>query len=92
MSRLKLFYLAGVVLLGGHVVIRGNFGHSKSRLPRAYCTYHTAGSGSTARTAGRFLGLPTGLFCVGYFAAGLRAGEAKGLSPGLEYLVIILYL
>ena len=25
----KLFYLTGVALLGGRVVIRGNFGHAK---------------------------------------------------------------
>ena len=25
----NLFYLAGVALLGGHVVIRGNFSHAK---------------------------------------------------------------
>ena len=25
----KLFYLAGVALLGGRIVIRGNFGHVK---------------------------------------------------------------
>ena len=26
----KLFYLAGVALLGGHVVIRGDFGRAKA--------------------------------------------------------------
>ena len=34
----------------------------------------------------RFLGLPiaTGLFYVGYFTAGLGAGETEGLGPGIK--------
>ena len=91
LNRGRKIILAGVALLGGHVVIRGNFGHTKSHLPRVYCTYRTACSGSTAGTAGCFLGLPTGLFCVGCFTAGLGAREAEGLGPGLNYSVIILY-
>ena len=40
----------------------------------------------------RFFGLPTGLFCIGYFTAELGAKEAEGLGAGLKQSVIILYL
>ena len=76
----KLFYLMGVALLGGHVVIRGNFGHTKSHLP-----YRRIDKLKMATaTLDRFFGLPTGLFCIDCFTAELGPREPEGLGAGLK--------
>ena len=76
----KLFYLVGVALLGGHIVIKENFGHAKSHPP--YCRIDKLKM--VTAMLDRFFGLPTDLFCIGCFTAELGAREAKGLDAGLK--------
>ena len=70
----KLFYLVGVALLGGRIVIRGPVISvtKKSHLP--YCRIDKLKMATAM--LGHFFGLPTGLFCIGCFTAELGAGEA----------------
>ena len=83
----KLFYLASITLLAGHIVIRSNFRHTKvtPTVPQNLII-------GKLKVATAMLKLSsTGLFCIGCFTAGLGAGEAEGLGPGLKQSVIILY-
>ena len=83
----KLFYLMGVTLFGGHVVFRDNFCHIKATptVPQNLIV-------GKLKMAIAMLDLSsTGLFCIGCFTAGLGAGKAKDLGPGLKQSVIIHY-
>ena len=76
----KLFYLADVALLGGHIVIKDNFGHAKVTPTVDKLKMATA----MLDHVDRLFGMPTGLFCIGSFTAELRAREAKGFGAGLK--------
>ena len=79
----KLFYLAGVALLGGRVVIRVISVTQKSHLP-----YRKIEKLKMATTmldhVDHFFGLPTGIFWIDCFIAELGAREAEGLGAGLK--------
>ena len=74
-----LSYLAGVALLRGCVVLRGNFGHAKvtPTVPDCWQLKMTAMLELLASST-------TDLFCIGCLTAGLRTGEAEGLGAGLK--------
>ena len=81
----KLFYHTGVALLGGCIVIRGNFSHSKVTPTILGCRVDKMKMATAMLDhVDRFFGLPTGLFCIGCFTAELEAGEMEGLGAGLK--------